>query len=59
MTYYHRVLFQIYLSNHNCGTEFSGYNKTIMSVKGRGTLFYSSLHIHIRVIFVQKKRIDI
>jgi hypothetical protein len=40
MTYPHRVLaLQIYLSNHNCGTEFSAYDKTVLSVKGRATMF--------------------
>jgi len=40
MTYPHRVLaMQIYLSNHNCGTEFSNYNKTIKSDIGKVVLF--------------------
>ena len=30
---------QIYLSNHNCGTEFSNYNKTIKSDIGKVVLF--------------------
>jgi hypothetical protein len=40
LTYPNRVLgLQIYLSDHNCGTEFSAYNKTIQSVKGRAVVF--------------------
>ncbi len=57
MTYPHRVLaMQIYLSNHNCGTEFSGYNKTIMSVKGRAVLFPAYFtHTHKGNICPEKK----
>lgn len=36
----YRVLsLQIYLSNHNCGTEFSNYDKTIKSDIGKVVLF--------------------
>ena len=57
MTYPYRVLaLQIYLSNHNCGTEFSGYDKTIMSVKGRATLFPAYFtHTHKGHICPEKK----
>lgn len=57
MTFPYRVLaLQIYLSDHNCGTEFSGYNKTIMSKKGRATLFPAYFtHTHKGHICPEKK----
>ena len=38
--YPYRILgLQIYLSDHDCGTEFNAYKRTIKSVKGRATMF--------------------
>ena len=48
LKYPHRILCcQVYLTNHNCGTEFYDPNETVMSKAGRAVVFPAFwTHIH-------------